>query len=126
MNSQPTYFKVISIVMALLFITAAIVQYNDPDALLWTLIYGSAAVVTLLFLTEKITSFVTTIGAVAGIVVAISLGYEAISEGFMFSSLGTWQMQNIAEEKAREAGGMLFIALWMLVMTFSLRNKKEK
>lgn len=122
MNTQPLYMKIISYVMALLFITAALVQYNDPDAFLWMVIYGAAAVITIFFILGKITSFVTTAATVATLVVAVTLGYEAFTEGFRFTSLGTWQMENIAEEKAREAGGMVFITLWMLVMTFQLRK----
>ncbi|MDX1546366.1 MAG: transmembrane 220 family protein [Rhodothermales bacterium] len=37
--------RVLDLLLALLFATAAVVQYNDPDPLLWMLFYGCVALV---------------------------------------------------------------------------------
>ena len=47
-------FKILSLVFTLLFIWAAYVQYNDPDALLWYAIYGVAAAASLFFYLGKL------------------------------------------------------------------------
>ena len=42
-------FKTLGYLFTLLFITGAILQYNDPDALVWVIIYAIAALVSLGF-----------------------------------------------------------------------------
>ena len=48
------FSKIFSAVFTVLFVWAALVQYNDPDALMWYLIYGIAAVASFLFFLGKL------------------------------------------------------------------------
>ena len=47
-------FKIIGVVFAILCLWAAYLQYNDPDAFLWYIIYGLAAIGSLLFAYGKL------------------------------------------------------------------------
>ena len=42
--------KIISVVLAVLFIAFAALQYNDPDPLLWMVVYGYVALIPILYL----------------------------------------------------------------------------
>ncbi|ELR73753.1 hypothetical protein C900_01363 [Fulvivirga imtechensis AK7] len=42
--------KIISVVLAVLFIAFAALQYNDPDPLLWMIVYGYVALIPILYL----------------------------------------------------------------------------
>jgi len=44
--STETFHKYTSLILAIIFLVFAILQYNDPDALLWIFIYGSVAVLS--------------------------------------------------------------------------------
>ena len=59
--------RILSLVFALLFFTFAALQWNDPDPLLWILIYGYVAVVALLdFLNKTINPLIILISVIAG------------------------------------------------------------
>lgn len=119
--------KVVSYLMLALLTTAAVLQFNDPDPLLWMVIYGTAALITVLFITGYISTSLVAAAAVTSIGTALVLGFQVLQEGQFFAdSLETWQMQNPAEEKAREAGGLLIIGLWMGWMTIRLKGKNRK
>lgn len=110
--------------MTILFLVAAVLQFNDPDPLEWATIYGTVSVITALFLLQKLNWYVTAIASIVAVVASIFIGIAAMQEaGLIASSLDSWQMQNMAEEKAREAGGLLIIALWMLFVTMKLRKR---
>ncbi|MEN8790177.1 MAG: transmembrane 220 family protein [Flavobacteriaceae bacterium] len=102
-------FKLFALLMAMLFVIAAYVQWNDPDATLWYFIYGIAALASILFFMGRL-SFV----------VAIILGLLYISgtvilwpEKWEGLSIGAGDIVNI--ERARESLGMLITGLIMLV-----------
>ena len=47
-------FKTLGFVFAILFAIGAVLQYNDPDSLHWIIVYGIAALVSLLFALKKV------------------------------------------------------------------------
>lgn len=101
--------------MAALFLMSAIVQYNDPDPLVWIIIYLIASVVSVLFALKKMTYLVPLF---LGIVALIGTYFilPAKFEGF---EIGTGDIKNI--EEAREAGGLIVIALVMFIYSVRLR-----
>ncbi len=46
--------KILLWVIAFLFVTFALVQYNDPDPLIWMLVYGAVAVLYVLAALHKL------------------------------------------------------------------------
>ena len=115
-------FKSLGFLFTLLFALGAIVQYNDPDSLLWIIIYGIAALISLLFALGKI-SFI--VSSVAGFIafIGFSLSYPEKFEGF---EIGAGNIKNI--EEGREAFGLLIIAavVWMYAIRGWYIQKKLK
>ena len=111
-------FKYLSLVMAILFIAAAYVQWNDPDATMWYFIYGIAALASVLFFLNKLNFIVALILAVLYIIGAIGLWPEKW-EGL---SIGGGDINNI--ERAREALGLLIVGLVMLLYAVQKRLAK--
>jgi len=100
--------KIISAVFTILFIWAALVQYNDPDALIWYFIYGLAAIASFLFLMEKLTLIVPVVLSLAyfiGAYVFWPVHFEGVS-------IDGGNITNI--EHARESLGLIINALVML------------
>jgi len=102
--------------MTVLFVLCVAVQYNDPDALLWILIYTYAVVVTAMAVANRYTIFVV-IGFVG-----FFLGFLYLSPGFLEVSdpadlVTDIRMDEKGVEVAREAGGLLIVSLWLLVLS---------
>ena len=108
-------FKLISLIMAVLFVIAAYLQYNDPDATIWYFVYGIAALASILFFMNRLHFMVAIVLAVLYIVGTIALWPEKW-EGV---SIGDGDIDNI--ERARESLGMLITGLVMLLYAVQKR-----
>lgn len=113
------FFKVFSWVFTILFLISAILQYNDPDPLLWIVIYGIAALVTLGFIFNKVSVRIPFIVGLFGIIGFVYLFPEKY-EGLV---VGMGDIKNI--EEARESFGLLIIALVMFLIAFGIRFKNK-
>jgi Transmembrane family 220, helix len=103
-----------------LFVLFAIVQYNDPDAILWILIYGITAVWAGLaaFRTGLFAHSPLLIGAFAVTLVAMAAGmiYE------WPRSIADWW----DNEFVREGLGMIIATVALLVVAYTLwRTRRE-
>ncbi len=112
-------FKLIASLFALLFLWAAFLQWNDPDAIVWFLIYGIPAVVSILFIFGRLSqgfAFLISIGYLVG----MAFVWPEHFEGF---TIGEGNILNI--ERGREAFGLLIIALVLLVYALRIRYTKR-
>ncbi|MGB5818324.1 MAG: transmembrane 220 family protein [Saonia sp.] len=114
-----TFFKTLSIVFALLFIWAAYVQYNDPDALQWYMIYGLAALASILVFMKKL-NFITALVLFIGYIIGAFMMWPQKFEGV---TIGEGDIVNI--ERGREALGLLIVAGVMLMYAFWIRYTKK-
>lgn len=112
-------FKSIGFLFAILFAVGAAVQYNDPDSLLWILVYTAAAIVSLLFALDKIGFVVPLLMGTLGIVGFIYL-YPSDFQGF---DLNDGDIKTV--ELGREAFGLLIIALVLLVFAFRIKKTSK-
>jgi hypothetical protein len=112
----------ISAAMAAVLFFAAALQINDPDPIRWMLIYGVAAMLSLLlaagiglgahgWMGAAVLSAVAAIWALA-IVVQLSPDLRLID---LFASV---QMKTAAIEEGREALGLGIVAIWMGVVAW--------
>ena len=103
--------------MAVLFAFAAALQYNDPDPVRWIAVYGAACILSLLaaFANRILPATVLTVGLVAVVWAAwIAFGGPPVSEyRHMFDA---WEMKSPSVEAAREASGLIIVAVWMAVL----------
>jgi hypothetical protein len=115
--------RFLDLIMALLFAFAAALQFNDPDPIQWIAIYAAACGLSLvMFVRRRLTPVMPL--AVLAIAIAwavvIAFGGPAASEyGHMFDA---WEMKSPAVEEAREASGLLIVAVWMLVLMIRARR----
>ncbi|ALM06715.1 hypothetical protein SB49_02005 [Sediminicola sp. YIK13] len=115
-----TVFKLIAIVFTILFFWAAYVQWNDPDALLWYAIYGSAAVASLFFFLDKL-SFNIALLLFVLYFIGVFIFWPDQFEGV---GLEDGEINNI--EHARESLGLLINALATLMYGLRIRHTKKK
>lgn len=114
-------FKILGFLFAVLFATSAVLQYNDPDSLVWIVIWSFAALFSLGFALGKISLmplFFSGVMALGGFFYC----YPEKFEGF---EIGAGDIKNI--EEAREAYGLLIIAIVLLLFalrTFVTRRSK--
>lgn len=112
-------FKILAVIFTAMFIYAIYVQTNDPDATLWYLLYGVAALASVLFLMNKLPftiAVVLFLGYVIGCAVVWPEQYEGIT-------IGEGNIKNI--EEGREALGMLITAGIMLIYAFGVKASKK-
>lgn len=118
-------FKLYNSFMIGIFLLSALVQYNDPDPLLWIIIYGIAALVSYLAFSPRLDKRLPLYLAI------LAFGWAAfhlpdvwgkVTIGEIFQSI---EMKTIAVEKAREMGGLAIIASWMLYLYSHLRKTAD-
>jgi len=125
MSSKSKIASYFSYLMLAVFLLSAAVQYNDPDPLLWIGIYAGAALLTWLFIREQL---LWMLPASACILLLVWAGFQLqevwgiVSIADLFESI---QMQDETVEIAREAGGLLIIAAWMLYLGWSSYRKRS-
>lgn len=108
-------FNFLALLFALLFVWAAALQWNDPDALVWIVIYGYAALLLVLFLLGRLSFGLALLSAIVYFG-GVFYAWPAKFEGF---TIGAGDIKNI--EEGREACGLLIVALVLLM--FALRIK---
>jgi tetrahydromethanopterin S-methyltransferase subunit E len=111
-------FRLLSGVMAALFAVAVAVQYNDPDPIRWSLLYGAACAVSIAAIRSTKSPRIAALAV--GAVALVWGGYWAVTSSAglalyqrMFDS---WEMKSTPIEEAREASGLLIVAGWMAVI----------
>lgn len=110
------FLKTVSLIFAALFIAAAAVQYNDPDRIKWIAVYGIAALVALRVFFNNIPPLLVTIIAA----VYLIWGIVSWPENFVGISLESGNIEDV--EQGREALGLLFTGLVMVVFAYGIRK----
>jgi hypothetical protein len=116
-------FTFLNSLLLALYLFSVAVQYNDPDPWLWMTIYGLAAGACGLAWRQPAhwlwpgALALTTAGWAATIAPRV-LGRVAFGELFE-----AWEMKDMRVEEARELGGLLIVASWMLVLFLRAYNK---
>jgi len=117
-----TALHVLNGIMTVLFAAAAVVQYNDPDPLLWIAIYGAAALCCALFLFGCLPRLLA-----VGLSGAYALGALYLlarvvgASGFLAP---TGQEMIGVTEPGREMVGLLLTAGWTGVLALQQRPSR--
>jgi hypothetical protein len=118
-----TLQQVLNFLMMLLFVFAAVLQYNDDDMLRWAAIYLVAAACCVAAMVGKLKWWVSALVAafcVGWSVIYMLRGAAGMPVGEMFAE---WEMKNQQIVEEREMFGLLIIAAWMIVLAVSARRK---
>jgi hypothetical protein len=112
-------------VMALLFVFSVLVQINDPDPLLWMLIYGAAAAVSFSEIRRGAAWWAPAAVAATALVWAGTIAPRVLGNVPFLSMFAEFEMKDVGVEESREMYGLLLIALWMLaILTAALRRRR--
>lgn len=108
-------------IMFALFVTAAVVQYNDPDPVLWMIVYGAGALCCALYFAGALPVLLS--GLVAGVcfVSALYLLAQILFGPIGFFDVTGQEMMGLVEE-TREMFGFLITALWTWILTWWSRD----
>lgn len=114
-------FKIVAIVFGFLFLISAGLQYNDPDSLIWIIIWALAGSIALGFAFKRVSFKIPLIAGIAALI-GFFYTYPEKFEGF---EIGEGDIKNV--EEGREAFGLLIIAIVLLVLALhGWKTKKSK
>ena len=100
--------KIICFVLGFLFISFAVFQYNDPDGLLWSVVYGVASAISFAVAFNKLSKIVV-LGALMAYLIGAIAQWPPEFEGFLLTPMST----SIYVEQARESVGLFICSLAM-------------
>lgn len=113
MTPMPPLLKIACAAMTVLFISWAAFQYNDPDPFIWILVYGIAALVSVLFLIKRLP-----------LVFPIVFLAVTLVWGIYLSTGITYEPPLIQIEEWREMMGLFVVSIWMGFLAWMLRRMK--
>jgi hypothetical protein len=105
-----------NVVLLLAFAFSVIVQFNDPDSLVWIAIYGVAAAACGLELTGRGNVGLPGATAVFAAAWALQIAERSFGQVPFGAMFGDWEMQDPGIEEAREMYGLAIVAVWMVVL----------
>lgn len=110
---------------AVLFLFGALVQLNDPDPLVWLVVYLVAALVSIFAIRKPRHLLAPVLVFVVTVVWALTLVPVVIQHVPFTDMFGAWEMKNEGIEKSREMYGLLIIASWMALLSVSAIKKRR-
>ncbi len=109
-----TFFVSLGILFTILFILGAVLQYNDPDTWIWVGIYGVPALLSLLFVLDRLNAYIAMFFGALAIIGFIYL-YPSDFQGFDLNDGDI-----VTVEMGREAFGLLIIAVVLFTYAFRI------
>lgn len=109
-------FKAFNLLMVVLFLLSASVQLNDPDPMLWISAYVLAAAFSMAHAFGKLPASLTFAFALVAFIWALALVPTFWGKASLAEVFGRLDMKTEAVEVAREFGGLIIVAAWMLVL----------
>jgi hypothetical protein len=104
-------FRLFTTIMTAVFAAAALLQYNDPDAVRWVLVYGGAAVLSGVAAWRGRAPVPAAVCLAAmALTWAVVLAARVPGIGVYAHVADSWRMQSSGVEEARESLGLLLVA----------------
>ncbi len=117
-------FRIANWVMIAAFLFSVAVQYNDPDPVRWILIYGLAALACILKVRRRLRWYFPAAVGVTAFGWAASIAPRVIGKTAFGEMFQAFEMINSVVEEAREMGGLLIVAAWMVVLVFVSKHDR--
>jgi hypothetical protein len=114
--------KILNYVMAACFLFSVIVQYNDPDPIVWMLIYGLAAVACGFAIAGRLNWMFPALVGIVALAWALTLAPNVIGKVAFSELFEAFEMKDERVEVAREFGGLLIVAFWMAALVIHRRS----
>ncbi len=109
-----------AIIMALVFLIFAGLQYNDPDPFIWIPIYLYLAVLSVLVMNRKVNSMLLFVSALAFLIGAVYL-WPAHWEGVALKN----GMKTVNIEEGRESLGLAMGFATLLLYGLAVNSRKR-
>ncbi len=125
MHASSTGWRRTNYVMTGIFLLSAVVQLNDPDPLLWTLLYLVAAGVTFVEARRGAPWSVTLVLALGTLVWGLGIASRVLGVvpfGDMFLA---FEMRDAGIEESREMYGLWIVSTWMAVITIRTLRRRS-
>lgn len=103
------------------FAMSALVQYNDPDAAAWVLIYAAAAALCLAQYRKTPPRWLAATLLIASLAWIGALLPDVVGRVPWRDIFDSISMRSRAVEEAREMGGLALVALWSAVLFLKRR-----
>lgn len=119
-------FRIANRIMALLFLTSAAIQFNDPDPLRWIAIYGAAG---LACIAAERSSGLWPLSAGVGLAALVwAVRLSPILPEVRFADLArTMHAETPTIELGREILGLLIVLAWMFTVAIaSIRQRAPR
>jgi aminopeptidase N len=121
-HSRIAMWRILNGVLALLFLFAVAVQYNDPDPVRWMAIYGAAAAACVAAMMRRLPWPMPAAIAMIALVWAATLVPEVARLEGTGGLFREWGMANVGIEEGRELYGLLIVFVWMTVLAIGSRR----
>ena len=118
-------WTVANVIMLVAFVVSVVVQFNDPDPLLWAAIYALAAIICWLEIRRRTNPWLPTAAAVASLAWAATLAPRVIGRVPFGAMFAEFEMANAGVEESREMYGLLLIALWMIAVASAAWRRRS-
>ena len=112
-------------ILAVVFVLSAVVQFNDPDPIIWLSIYGMAMAGCVAWHLGRLPLMGARIAGVGGLVGAVLLGVTGSSGADLSGIAMGWSMNSLASEEVREAGGLFIVGAWLLLLSRQPRSAND-
>ena len=123
-SGNSSMFRYLNLLMILVFLLSVAVQYNDPDGLLWMAVYGVAAGFSIAFVFQRLRWQLPVAMAIACALWAVMLYPRFAGRVTPAELITDLTMKTAAVEYAREAGGLLIVVGWMIVVALKSRKRE--
>ena len=112
--------RALTALMGVYFLSAAALQYNDPDPVPWMAVYGAAALACGLALARRLWRWYPVGVAAVAAVWAATLAPDVVGHVAPRDLFGEAGMLTPRVEEAREMLGLLSIVMWMVVLGWTV------
>lgn len=117
--------RIVNGLIGLAFIASLFLQLNDPDPLVWAIIYGSASAICVSWERDWTSSVFLNVAIMLSVGGTVWLFVHVPSQVSIQSLTSAWHMSDPGVEIAREAGGAAIITIWMIVLRLCPRSIPE-
>ena len=114
--------RAVSAAMALLFLFSVVVQYNDPDPVIWMAIYGAATLCSFLGALRRLWWPGALVTGVVALAWGASIVPRVIGATTMADMFGHMGMVDVHAEEGREMLGLFLVAGWMAALVLARRR----